>query len=218
MRRAPAITQEKRTSSTGELQVAEYFSGPKKRFYNATFDAHVIKIFAGEWAISRSEDEMLATILGSCVSACVRDPVVGVGGMNHFLLPGDEENSRDASDAARYGVNAMESLINGLLKAGAQKHRLEFKVFGGGNVINNSARIGSKNAKFVQEFLQREGYRIVSKDLEGDHPRSLHYYPVSGKVMLRTLRRSQDYQVVEEEAKYRKAISDKPVEGDIELF
>jgi len=218
MQQAPAITQDKRTSSTGELQVAEYFSGPKKRFYNATFNAHVIKIFSGEWAISRAEDEMLATILGSCVSACVRDPVVGVGGMNHFLLPGDEESNRHASDVARYGVNAMENLINALLKAGAHKQRLEFKVFGGGNVINNSARIGSKNAKFVQEFLQREGYRIASKNLEGDHPRSLHYYPVTGKVMLRTLRRSQDHQVVEEEAKYRTAISAKPVEGAIELF
>jgi chemotaxis protein CheD len=218
MRRAPVIAKDKRTGSTGELQVAEYFSGPKKRFYNATFDAHIIKIFAGEWAISRAQDEMLATILGSCVSACVRDPVVGVGGMNHFLLPGDELNDRAASDAARYGVNAMESLINALLKAGAQKHRLEFKVFGGGNVIKHSARIGSKNAAFVQQFLQREGYRIVSKDLEGEHPRSLHYYPVTGKVMLRTLRRTQDYQVVEEEARYREALTAKPVEGEIELF
>jgi chemotaxis protein CheD len=210
--------EEKRTNSSDELQPDEYFGGPKKRFYNATFNAHVIKIFAGEWAVSKAEDEMLATILGSCVSACVRDPVAGIGGMNHFLLPGDESSDRESSDGARYGVNAMENLINGLLKAGAQKHRLEFKVFGGGNVINNSARIGSKNAKFVQEFLKREGYRIVSQDLEGDHPRSLHYYPVSGKVMMRVLRRKQDYQVVEEEDKYRKAISKKPIEGDIELF
>ncbi len=218
MRHAPSSQHEKRTTCSGELQVAEYFSGTKKRFYNATFNAHVIKIFAGEWAISVRDDEMLATILGSCVSACVRDPVAGVGGMNHFLLPGDEDNHREANDAARYGVNAMESLINALLKAGAQKQRLEFKVFGGGNVINNSARIGSKNAAFVQQFLAREGYGIASKDLEGDYPRSLHYYPVTGKVMLRTLRRSNDYQVAEEEAKYRRALSAKPVEGEIELF
>ncbi len=203
---------------SGELQVADYFNGPKKRFYNAAYDAHVIKIFAGEWAISAAEDEMLATILGSCVSACVRDPVAAVGGMNHFLLPGDENSMHQSGDAARYGVNAMESLINALLNAGAQKHRLEFKVFGGGNVINNSARIGSKNARFVKEFLAREGYRIASSDLEGDHPRSLHYYPVTGKVMLRTLRRQQDLQVVEEEKKYQRALIAKPTEGDVELF
>ncbi len=203
---------------SGEMPVAEYFNTTKKRFYNASFGAYVVKIFAGEWEISRKEDEMLATILGSCVSACVRDPAVGVGGMNHFLLPGDESVEPKSSDAARYGVNAMESLINALLKAGAQKHRLEFKVFGGGNVINNSARIGSKNANFVKEFLKREGYKITSQDLEGEYPRSLHYYPVTGKVMMRALRRKQDYQVVEEEDKYRKAISRKPIEGDIELF
>ncbi len=209
---------DEKRGSGGEMPVAEYFNTAKKRFYNATFNAYVIKIFAGEWEISNNENEMLATILGSCVSACVRDPVIGIGGMNHFLLPGDEQSDPQSSDAARYGVNAMESLINGLLKAGAQKHRLEFKVFGGGNVINNSARIGSKNARFVREFLKREGYAITSQDLEGECPRSLHYYPVTGKVMMRSLQRKQDYLVVEEEDKYRKAISTKPIEGGIELF
>ncbi|MDX1975547.1 MAG: hypothetical protein SFT92_07730 [Rickettsiales bacterium] len=206
-----------RRGTPDDLPVSEYFHG-KKRFYNSAYNIHIVKIFAGEWAISNREDEMLATILGSCVSACIRDPLVGVGGMNHFLLPGDENSDATASDAARYGVNAMESLINALLKAGAQKHRLEFKIFGGGNVINNSARIGSKNARFVRSFLKEEGYRIVSEDLEGEQPRSLHYYPVTGKVMLRKLKRKEDFVVVEEEAKYQQQISKKPQEGEIELF
>ena len=112
----------------------------------------------------------------------------------------------------------MESLINGILKAGGQKHRLEVKVFGGGNVINNSARIGSKNAKFIRDFLRKEGFRITSEDLEGDHPRRLHYFPDTGKVMMRLLKRKEDMVVVEEEARYTKQITTKPVEGDIELF
>lgn len=206
-----------RRSEMEDLPVSEYFHG-KRSFFNKTFGINVIKIFAGDWFISNKQDEMLATILGSCVSACVRDPVLALGGMNHFLLPGDEKDNIATGDAARYGVFAMESLINGLLKAGAQKSRLEFKVFGGGNVINNSAKIGSKNAKFIRDFLRREGYRITAEDLEGEYPRSLHYYPTSGKVMMRKLKRKEDYVVVEEEAKYQNAISKKPIEGDIELF
>jgi chemotaxis protein CheD len=178
----------------------------------------VVKIFAGDWYVSKREDEMLATILGSCVSACIRDAVAGVGGMNHFLLPGDENTDDKANDAARYGLFAMESLINGLLKVGAQKHRLEFKIFGGGNVINNSARIGSKNAAFIREFMKREGYKITSEDLEDVYPRSLHFYPTTGKVMVRKLKRKDDFTVVAEEAKYQQKISKKPLEGAIELF
>ena len=199
-----------------EMPVSEYFHGTK-RFYDARENLNVIKIFAGDWYVSTGPGEMLATILGSCVSACIRDPIACVGGMNHFLLPGEDVDNQ-ASDSARYGVFAMESLINGLLKAGAQKHRFEVKVFGGGNVINNSARIGSKNARFVREFLQKEGFRVASEDLEGDHPRRLHYYPDTGKVMMRLLRRKEDLVVVDEEDRYKKEITAHKVGGEIELF
>ena len=117
---------------------------------------HPVKIFSGDWHVSTKANEVLITILGSCVSACIRDPIAGIGGMNHFLLPGDESVVAQVSDAARYGVFAMESLINGILKAGGRKDRLEFKVFGGGNVINNSQKIGSKNAAFIRNFLKNE--------------------------------------------------------------
>lgn len=201
--------------SSDDLPVGAYFHGTK-RFHDAKEDIDVIKIFSGDWYVTRN-DEMLATILGSCVAACVRDPVTRVGGMNHFLLPGDE-NTNATSDAARYGVFAMESLINGVLKAGGRKERLEIKVFGGGNVINNSARIGSKNAAFIRQFLRKEGYKILIEDLEGDHPRRVHYYPATGKAMVRKLKRREDLVVVEEEARYTKEISSKPIEGNIELF
>ncbi len=200
-----------------EMPVAEYFHG-KKCFHDDSEDVDVVKIFSGDWYVSTKKNEMLATILGSCVSACIRDPVARVGGMNHFLLPGDDSIDSKTSDSARYGVFAMESLINGILKAGGQKHRLEVKVFGGGNVINNSARIGSKNAQFIRDFLGKEGFRIASEDLEGDHPRRLHYYPDTGKVMMRLLRRKEDMIVVDEEARYSKQISAKPIGGDVELF
>lgn len=177
----------------------------------------IIKIFSGDWYVSTHPREMMSTILGSCVSACIRDPVARVGGMNHFLLPGNESMT-PLSDAARYGVFAMESLINGIIKAGGHKDRLEVKIFGGGNVINNSARIGSKNAAFIRKFLAEEGLEIVSEDLEGDLPRRVHYFPDSGRVMMRRLRRKDDLKVVEEEERYSKEITKKPLEGDIDLF
>ena len=200
-----------------EMAVSEYFHG-SRRFFDSREGVTVVKIFAGDWYVSTAPGEMLATILGSCVSACVRDTTLGIGGMNHFLLPGDDMTDVQTGDAARYGVFAMESLLNGIFKAGGRKERLEIKVFGGGNVINNSARIGTKNAKFIRDFLRKEGYRIASEDLEGDHPRRVHYYPDSGKVMIRHLKRKDDLIVVDEEALYKRKIAAQPVEGNIELF
>lgn len=186
--------------------------------FDAATGHQVIKLFSGDYYISTQPKEMLATILGSCVSACVRDPVLGIGGMNHFLLPGEGPGLVQNGDATRYGVFAMESLINGILKAGGRKDRLEIKVFGGGNVINNSARIGSKNAAFIRTFLQEEGLRITSEDLEGDLPRRIHYFPETGQVMMRKLRRKEDLRVVEEEAKYTRSLAARPIEGEIDLF
>ena len=208
-------TQERRSQEA--ISVSEYFQGTR-RFYHAAQCINIVKVFAGDWYVSGRDDEMLATFLGSCVSACIRDPIINVGGMNHFLLPGDEKTMGQASDAARYGVYAMERLINGVLKAGGRKERLEIKVFGGGNVLQNTARIGSMNARFIRDFLRNEGYRIASEDLEGDCPRSVHYYPVTGKVMMRQLRRREDMVVLVEEERYQSEISKKPIEGDIELF
>jgi chemotaxis protein CheD len=215
MKSAKLLLDERRKCP--EMPVTEYFHG-KRQFYDVQEHINVVKIFSGDWHVSTKAGEMLVTILGSCVSACIRDPVASVGGMNHFLLPSDESLNSRVSESARYGVFAMESLINGLLKVGGRKERFEVKVFGGGNVINNSKRIGSKNAQFIRDFLRKEGLRIASEDLEGDYPRRLHYYPDTGKVMMRALRRADDMVVVEEEALYSKKITTKPVEGAIELF
>ena len=199
------------------LQVSKYLGG-KRQYYHAQMGVNIVKIFAGDCYVSNREDELMATILGSCVAACIRDPGANIGGMNHFLLPGDDKTTEKIGEAARYGVYAMESLINSILKAGGRKDRLEIKVFGGGNVLKNSARIGSMNSQFIREFLRNEGLRIAAEDLEGEYPRSVHYYPVSGKVMIRYLRRQEDLVIVEEEARYLKETFRKPIEGDIDLF
>jgi chemotaxis protein CheD len=210
----PANESDRRRTPSAKMPFA---AKDNKRYFDEKEGVTVVKLFSGDWHVSSTEPEMLMTILGSCVAACIRDPFMGIGGMNHFLLPGDESSCMN-SDAARYGVFAMESLINGLLKAGARKERLEIKVFGGGNVINNSARIGSKNAAFIREFLRKEGLRIASEDLEGDLPRKVHYYTQTGKVMMRKLNRQADLQVVAEEQRFRERLIVKPPAGDIELF
>ncbi|MFW0777078.1 MAG: chemoreceptor glutamine deamidase CheD [Rickettsiales bacterium] len=179
----------------------------------------VVKLISGDYYVTNKPNQMIVTILGSCVAACMRDPVLKIGGMNHFLLPATEDQSvRDSSESARYGAYAMEQVINGIIKLGGHKNRLEVKVFGGGNVINSSAMIGSRNVAFVRKFLKDEGLKIANEDLGDTYPRRLRYYPDTGKVMLMKLRRKEDMAVINEEKKFVSTLKSKPIEGDIELF
>jgi len=207
-----------RRTQTEKHQVGDYFSG-NDRYYDQMAEATVVKVFSGDCYSTDQAGEVLVTVLGSCVACCMRDPVAKVGGMNHFLLP-DGSNAAEAPN--RYGAYSMEKLINDLLKKGAMKSRLEIKVFGGGNVIKSSAMIGDKNVKFIREYLKQEGLRINQEDLGGTSPRRIHYYPDTGKVMMRKINRDDDLKKVEmAESKYRKQIiisADKGTEGGVELF
>ena len=149
-----------------------------RRFFDTTHSAWMVKVFPGEFYVTRQPDEILVTVLGSCVSACIRDPVIGVGGMNHFMLAkGHSGGWGDDPQSARFGNFAMEKLINELIKAGCSRERMEIKVFGGGNVIDASTAIGSDNAEFVLRYLEAEGLRCAAEDLGGSYPRRIHYYP-----------------------------------------
>jgi chemotaxis protein CheD len=141
---------------------------------DATTFVHVLQ---GDYAVSDRADTILTTILGSCVSTCICDPVAGIGGMNHFLLPG---NSADDRQSIRYGLYAMELLINGLLKMGASKHRLEAKLFGGASMSDGFGRIGEENGLFAQDFLSNEGIACVAKSLGGTSARRIRYTPSTG--------------------------------------
>lgn len=179
----------------------------------------VTTLYSGDYYVTSNIDEMIVTILGSCVAACMYDPVAKVGGMNHFLLPESGVASPSGSgESARYGAFAMEQLINGMLRMGAVKQRIEVKVFGGANVINNSSMIGSKNVVFVKEFLKHEGLAIAGEDLGEDYPRRLRFYPNSGRTMMLKLKRKEDLLVADEEKKFVEMLKKKPVEGGIELF
>ncbi|MCK9213556.1 MAG: chemoreceptor glutamine deamidase CheD [Rhodoferax sp.] len=165
-----------------------------RHFFDREFALPAVKLLPGEYYVT-ARDMVLTTVLGSCVSACVRDSTTGIGGMNHFMLPEDANPaSRDAVAAMRYGVYAMEMLLNELLKAGARRERLEAKVFGGGAVLANMTmlNIGDRNADFVLRYLQTEQVRIVAQDLRGSLPRRINYFPASGRVAMRKLRRQDD--------------------------
>lgn len=141
---------------------------------DATTFIHVLQ---GDYAVSDRADTILTTILGSCVSTCICDPVAGVGGMNHFLLPG---NGTEDRQSIRYGLHAMELLINGLLKMGAAKHRMQAKLFGGASMSDGFGRIGTENGIFAQEFLSDEGIACVAKSLGGTSARRIRYTPTTG--------------------------------------
>ncbi|MEO7641790.1 MAG: chemotaxis protein CheD [Ramlibacter sp.] len=146
-----------------------------------------VHLVQGECHVSADPAVVLATTLGSCVAACIRDPVAGVGGMNHFLLP--ESPGAEGLVSLRYGAFAMELLINGLLNKGARRDRMEAKLFGGGRLSQGLEDIGGRNAVFAREFLEREGIRFSGGSLGGALARRVQYWPVSGRARQLTLAR-----------------------------
>lgn len=143
----------------------------------ATPEGRTVHIIQGEYRISETPDEVLATILGSCVATCLCDPVRGIGGMNHFLLP----KGRPDDANIKYGTHAMELLINSLLKRGAVRERLEAKVFGGARMLRGLPNIGEANAEFAQWFLETEGIRCVASSLGGTQARKVRFWPATGR-------------------------------------
>jgi len=135
-----------------------------------------IHVIQGEFHVASGDDVVLTTILGSCVAACIRDPVLGIGGMNHFLLPG-----ATGDEGLRYGVQSMELLLNALLRKGARRERLEVKLFGGAHLFDGLSDVGAQNSSFAERFLKDEGLNYVGGSLRGDRARRIQFWPVSGR-------------------------------------
>lgn len=152
-------------------------------------EAKRINIVQGEYHVSGAADLSITTLLGSCVAACINDPVAQVGGMNHFLLPGEDTSS---PLVARHGVHLMELLINGLLKKGAMRHRLEAKLFGGARTMRGLGDFGAANASFAQEFLRRESIAIVGSSLGGEAGRRIQFWPATGRVRQKIVQATED--------------------------
>lgn len=193
------------------------YASSHKRTYDSKKDLYVTNIFSGEYYVTEGPKEMICTILGSCVAVCVHDPIAKVSGMNHFLLPGNEE----APFSPKYGIFAMEYMINEVLKRGGLKKRLIVKIFGGAKIHNQtySLNIGERNIAFIREYLANEGLNIIASDIGGTHPRKIYFMGDTGKVMVNKIRQlAVVNKVVEEEDLFAKSIKQSPYKGSIELF
>lgn len=189
-------------------------------YHDPSFDCDAAKLLPGEFYYT-SKDMLLVTVLGSCVSACIRDRVNGIGGMNHFMLPdGASEADGPVSASARYGTYAMEILINNLLKSGARRENLEAKTFGGGNVLRgfSAINVGARNAEFVRKYLRAENIRVVAEDLNDVYPRKVYFFPRNGKVLVKKLRNLHNDTLAEREKDYARRIRNTQPAGAIELF
>lgn len=189
-------------------------------YFDRQFGTQAAKILPGEYYVT-TRDMLIVTVLGSCVSACIRDRTTGVGGMNHFMLPeSDNDPSNPLSTSTRYGTYAMEMLINHLLKLGGRRQNLEAKVFGGGNVLKGftAANVGARNSDFVLQYLDTERIEVTAQDLLDVYPRKVYFFPQTGRVLVKKLRSMHNETVYEREREYKSRIGGATVAGDVELF
>lgn len=193
------------------------------RYWDSEHATFAARLMPGEYYVTRHA-EMIATVLGSCVSACIRDARLGYGGMNHFMLPLDGSQGQSAWGAAanaatRYGNVAMERLINDILKLGGKREHLEIKLVGGGRVLAEmSTDIGARNIEFVRQYVAAEGFKVLGEDLGDVYPRRVVYFPQTGRIRVRKLSSGRDDTLAARERQYLQQLDTKPVDGDVELF
>jgi chemotaxis protein CheD len=193
------------------------------RYWDTVHAMPAAKILPGEYYVTNGE-ELVTTVLGSCVAACVRDRVFGIGGMNHFMLPISSDGkgwggARDlTSTATRYGNYAMEHMINDILKHGGHKRHLEAKIFGGGRMMDSLSDVGAKNIAFVREYLDTEGIPLVGENVGDIHPRKVIYIPGTGKALMKRLKHLHNDTILKREKDYQSELISEPVSGSVELF
>lgn len=210
-------------ATSGPSELSRRYTGPAssgdiQRLKDHATQEDIIKIPPGGFYVTTDDNEVLTTVLGSCVSACIRDPFSNVGGMNHFLLPEGEKDQALLSDVTRYGNYAMETLINEILARGGVRGRLEIKIFGGGEMFESSFAIGGNNVEFVENYLKNEGMPIAAMDVGGQQARRLHYWPLSGKARMLLLNPQVVRAEVQAQHSYRKTLQKMPVDGGVDLF
>ncbi len=190
-------------------------------YFDRTFNAEAAKISPGEYYFT-DQDMLIVTVLGSCVSACIRDKKTGIGGMNHFMLPDSAKADKDnpVSESMRYGTYAMEVLINELLRNGARRENLEAKIFGGGNVLRSftTNNVGDRNAAFVKQFLKDENIAVTSEDLLDIYPRKVYFFPKTGRVLVKKLKQLNNYTLVKREEAYSSKLKTNDIGGEVDLF
>jgi chemotaxis protein CheD len=187
-------------------------------YHDSIFDYDAVKILPSQYYVTM-RDIMIVTVLGSCVSACIRDRVSGIGGMNHFMLPGRDVHDI-TSTSARYGGHAMEVLINQILKLGGLRRNLEAKLFGGAMTLQGLSphTVGEMNTEFAMHYLDVEGIPLLAQDVLDSYPRKVYFFPKTGRVMVRLLKTVHNNTILEREQEYESRLRRIRFEGDVELF
>lgn len=192
-----------------------------RRMRDQRFPHEIAAILPGEFFVS-AEPMIVYTVLGSCISACIRDPITGVGGMNHFMLPKPKDEANDSwGESTRYGSYAMESLINEVLKRGGVKSRLEVKLFGAGRIYDGHMDVGARNAEWVLDYIKAEGLTACKTDLGDVLSRKVYYFTESGRVLMKKIKHVKNQTIVAREREYALRIQEKKqavAEEDVTLF
>lgn len=193
------------------------------RYWDKENEIVTAKLLPGEYYVT-TEHEMITTVLGSCVSACIWDSVTGIGGMNHFMLPETTRSRLDSrgeaivGTAMRYGNYAMEHLINTILHYGGKRNHLEVKLFGGGKIIATLGDVGLRNINFVLNYVDLEALKLTAHDLGDIYPRKVNFFPKSGRVRMKKIKDLHNDTIMLREKQYGSQIKDASVESSIELF
>lgn len=191
-------------------------------YWDNRFKRNAVKLLPGDYyAIDGAE--MIVTVLGSCVSACIQDHYLKIGGMNHFMLPmegryrvnGAHVHVEDDSAAARYGNVAMEWLINEIIKLGGNRQKMQAKIVGGGRVTDGNNDIGADNIDFIREYLEMESIDIISEDVGGVLPRKVYYIPETNDMYVKKIRRMNNDTIVTREKSYMDSLQESETEGQI---
>lgn len=202
------------------LEHLTYRQGATSRYFEREFQQPAIKIHPGGYAATAT-DCVITTVLGSCISACIWSPPLGIGGMNHFMLP-DSDSAQTVSQGL-YGIMAMELLINALMKLGVPRAHLQAKIFGGAQLMQSNGtaigNVGERNVQFVENYLQEERIPIIAKDLLGRQPRRLVFFPKTGEALIKRL---GDAQLTAEDIAQQRSsalrLAQRNAGGSIELF
>lgn len=193
----------------------------RRRFSNK-YGREIYEIFTGEYYVTNREDIIMQTLLGSCIAVCLRDNIVGVTGINHFMLPGKANLEKiEIDEDARYGINSMELMINAMMKKGASRTRLEAKVFGGGKVMKAGLNnVAENNVGFITRYLEIEEIPVIASDVGGKHGRKIILLPGSFSVYVRKIKKHKlvNETVAEEKKLLSKVKNQKKEKSNITYF
>ena len=205
------------TPTLSKIKIKKTRDG-REAYYDAQHDAYVVKILPGDHYVSYAPDEVLSTVLGSCISACIYDPKTKRGGMNHFMLPKSDSGTWGGNSAGmRFGNFAMEVLINEILTLGRKRTDLELKIFGGGQIMGDIMGVGYKNIAFINDYIRSENLHVTQKSLGERFARRLFYFPATGSVIEKKVPvDTENQEIIKQEKRYERAF--KPKDCEIELF